>query len=288
MAKVSNPQSADSMATAGADAIDVSRHATVPVARYRSTLPRAARGAYKAHALMMRRAAAAWHSLQVEERTSWMNAAADERSASRTPVVDARTSAPRFARPSVRNGFAMFAREFARLAGSPPLTPDHPDRTEPLDMTELLTGSTYEARMIDALARTNGNLTIAMYQVSPNWLLASQNASPLMSRLLDQPTRRAQCRMLLGTPDGGSSLAALNDEAATIMATTGWTVRRAAPYPVLHAKLWLIEPGIVYAGSHNLSNRATVTNKEAGILTTASSVAANARDYLQGLWDAAA
>jgi len=155
-------------------------------------------------------------------------------------------------------------------------------------MTELLTGSTYEARMIDALARTHGNLTIAMYQVSPNWLLASQNASPLMSRLLGQPTRRAQCRMLLGTPDGGSSLAALNDEAATIMATAGWTVRRAAPYPVLHAKLWLIEPGIVYAGSHNLSNRATVTNKEAGILTTASSVAANARDYLQGLWDAAA
>lgn len=288
MARVTAPAPTGTMLAAGADSLAVIKRTSAPVARYRSALPRAARGAYKAHALMVRRAAAAWHALQVEERASWMNAAADERNASRAPVVDARTGAPRFARPSVRNGFTMFAHEFARLAASPPLTPDHPDRTEPLDMTELLTGSTYEARMIDALQRTTGNLTLAMYQVSPNWLLASQNASPLMSRLLDQPTRRAQCRMLLGTPDGGSSLAALNDEAATIMETAGWQVRRAAPYPVLHAKLWLIEPGIVYAGSHNLSNRATVTNKEAGILTTASSVAADARDYLQELWDAAA
>lgn len=287
MAKVTTPPPAHARQKARAPHIEYTERTTQPQARYRSTLPRRPFGRYKQAAESMRLAGIAWNRLDAIDRHEWNTTAAALRAASRMPIIDTRTGAPRFGKRFTAVGFSLFAAEFARLQNTTPKTPNDPTRAEPIEMTELLTGSTYEQRIIHALANTDGDLTIAMYQVSPTWEPTSIPASPLMLALLAQPPRRPTCRLILSTPDGAGNLAMLNDLAALLMTDAGWQVRRANAYPVLHAKLWLIEPGTVYAGSHNLSNRATSSNFEAGIITTSASVVADARTFLESRWNAA-
>lgn len=244
-------------------------------------------GAYRATAQNTQRAAILWRAIPSADRTAWNQAAADFNEAAYHPIIDPRTGRPRFATIRQANGFALFATALHAAPQAVPLAPDDATRTEEIDMTELLTGNDYEQRIISTLGNTDGVLSIVMYQVSPNWSSATISASPLFDVLLAQPVKRSQCRLVLGTPAGGSNLATLNDQAAALLSAAGWSVRRVPAYPVLHAKLWLIERGYLYAGSHNLSNRATTSNTEAGILTTNAAAVTRARAFTQGLWDVA-
>lgn len=251
------------------------------------TLYNAPIGAYKRTADALRTYAAAWRQLTHQQRADWQSAATTLNEQAYPPTIDPRTGRPRFATPRALNGFALFAAE-ARASGAPPTqSPSDPNRQEQPTMTELLTGNDYEQRINAALAATSGRLTIVMYQVSPIWSQPGLPASALFDALLAQPTRRPQCRLILGRPPTASTLATLNDEAATLLANAGWYVRRVPAYPVLHAKLWLIERGYLYAGSHNLSNRATTSNTEAGIITTNAAAVESARQFCEGQWNAA-
>lgn len=255
--------------------------------RVRRTLYNQPIGAYVATAQNTRRAAVIWRTIPAPDRASWNQAAKDFNAAAYHPVIDPNNGRPRFANQRRCNGFALFATALHNAPQTIPSPPNDTTRTGEIDMTELLTGTDYEQRIISTLGNTDGVLSIVMYQVSPNWSANTISASPLFDVLLAQPVKRSQCRLILGTPAGGSNLATLNDQAAAIMAAAGWYVRRVPAYPVLHAKLWLIERGYLYAGSHNLSNRATTSNTEAGILTTNSAAVQRARAFTQGLWDAA-
>lgn len=242
-------------------------------------------GAYKRTATQLRTIAAAWRALPEQQRTDWQQAAASLNEQAYPPTIDPRTGRPRFATERALNGFALFASE-AQATGTPPtISPADTNRQEQPTMTELLTGNDYEQRINAALATTSGRLTIVMYQVSPIWSQPGLPASALFDALLAQPTRRPQCRLILGRPPTASTLATLNDEAATLLANAGWYVRRVPAYPVLHAKLWLIERGYVYAGSHNLSNRATTSNTEAGIITTNAAAVERARQFCESQWN---
>lgn len=231
--------------------------------------------------------AAAWRSLSPTQKTEWQDWAEHHNHVSERPVKAPRTNAPRYAKPRRWTGYTMFVSQARASDPNPPPAPNDAARTEPPNMTELLTGGDYEQRMMATLADTSGALTIAMYQISPNWDSPSLAASPLFASLLNQPTRRAQCRMIMSSQPTGSNLQTLNNTAKTLLINRGWTVRNVPQYPILHAKLWLMEPGHVYSGSHNLSNRATTSSIEAGILTTSSSAVNSARDLMQSLWNAA-
>ena len=244
-------------------------------------------GAYAATAAKMQRAAILWQQIGATDRADWNQSAQQLNADAYPPVIDPRTGRPRFATERRWNGFSLFVASLDTTANTAPLAPSDPTRTEAPEMTELLTGNVYEQRMLATLAATDGVLTIAMYQVSPEWSAPGLAASPLFDALRAQPTKRSACRMILGTPTGGTTLATLNDQAAANLTAIGWQVRRVGAYPVLHAKLWLIERAYVYAGSHNLSNRATTSNTEAGILTTSAAVVNKARAFTQGLWNVA-
>lgn len=246
-----------------------------------------ATGAYRDAAQTTRAAAAAWATIGHDDRAAWRAAAADLNAASLLPVIEPHRGRPRFATPRKLTGFALFLSEFSADRTAATMPPNHPNRTELPDMTELLTGTDYEQRLTQVLNTTDGNLTIVMYQVSAQWNSSTVAHSSLFDRLLEQPAKRSACRMILGRPTAGTSLAAANDEAADIMSAAGWYVRRVPAYPVLHAKTWLIETGYLYSGSHNLSNRATTHNVEAGLLTTSSAAVKAARQWTQGLWNAA-
>lgn len=245
-------------------------------------------GAYAVAAQAMQQASIRWRQITATARNAWNTSARQRNTDARKPVIDPRTGAPRFATRRQWTGFSLFVATYADNAQRTLATPEDPTNTEESTMTELITGTDYEQRILATLAATDGNITIAMYQVSPNWSGPSLAASPLFDALLAQPTRRAACRLILGTPTGGTSLNTLNEQAAQIMTAAGWSVRRVGAFPVLHAKLWLIERGFVYAGSHNLSNRATTSNREAGILTTANGAVVRARNLTTELWNAAA
>jgi PLD-like domain len=244
-------------------------------------------GAYTRTAESTRRAAAAWRTLTANDQASWNSAAIDYNTAAYHPIIDPRTGAPRFATQRRWTGFTLFASEYHRSGNASPLTPQDSANTGQPDMTELLTGNDYEQRIIATLGTTDGNLTIIMYQVSPQWANNALQASPLFDVLKNQPMKRSNCRIVMGTPTTGTNLASNNAQAAADLAAQGWQVRQMPQYPVLHAKLWLIERGYVYAGSHNLSNRATTSNHEAGILTTANAAVSRARIWTQEIWDAA-
>lgn len=255
--------------------------------RKRRTLYNAPIGAYKRTAETLRTYAAAWRQLAHQQRADWQSAATTLNEQAYPPTIDPRTGRPRFATERALNGFALFASE-AQATGTPPtISPADTNRQEQPTMTELLTGHDYEQRITAALAATTGKLTIVMYQVSPNWSQPSLAASALFDTLIAQPARRPQCRLILGRPPTASTLATLNDEAAALLTNAGWYVRRVPAYPVLHAKLWLIERGYLYAGSHNLSNRATTSNTEAGIITTNAAAVESARQFCEGQWNAA-
>lgn len=261
---------------------------TTAFIRVARTLYRNPIGAYRTTAKNTQTAAKLWQQIPENEQQAWQAAAHQLNEAAYHPIIDPRTGRPRFATTRRSTGFALFSTALHANPTTTPLPPNDPNRSEEIEMTELLTGNDYEQRMIGTLGRTDGNLTIAMYQVSPTWASPSIAASPLFDVLLAQPVKRSNCRMILGTPVGGSSLETLNQQAAQILAAAGWQVRRVPGYPVLHAKLWLIERGYVYAGSHNLSNRATTSNKEAGILTTSDATVRRARTFTTELWNAAA
>lgn len=244
-------------------------------------------GGYTKSATKLQKASSRWNLLPASDHTAWNQSARRLNAESRKPVIDPRTGSPRFATIRKWNGFSLFVATYNDTEARTLTTPDDPAQTEAETMTELLTGTDYEQRIMSTLATTDGNITIAMYQVSPNWSGPSLAASPLFDALLAQPTRRTSCRLILGTPTGGTSLNTLNEQAAQIMTAAGWSVRRVGAFPVLHAKLWLIERGFVYAGSHNLSNRATTSNHEAGILTTANGAVVRARNLTTELWNAA-
>lgn len=253
--------------------------------RFCSRITGAPYGAYKQAAEQLRQHAAAWRQLTHQQRADWQSAATTLNEQAYPPTIDPRTGRPRFATPRALNGFALFAAE-ARASGAPPTqSPSDPNRQEQPTMTELLTGNDYEQRITAALAATTGRLTIVMYQVSPNWSQPGLAASALFDTLIAQPARRPQCRLILGRPPTASTLATLNDEAAALLTNAGWHVRRVPAYPVLHAKLWLIERGYVYAGSHNLSNRATTSNTEAGIITTNAAAVERARQFCESQWN---
>lgn len=255
-------------------------------AMIRHQFPRAGRvfGAYKSGAENLRRASAAWKSLDTTTRAIWINSAEELNTASLIPVIDPRTHRARFGTHRQLTGFNLF---MAAIKSSYPIIPPPPNDatyTELNEMTELLVGDDYEGRIIQTLQATAGDLSIAMYQVSPNWSGIGVAASPLWARLIDEPQRRTNCRIIIGTPPATSTLRALNDAAASALAAVGWQVHRHAEYPVLHAKLWIIERGYLYAGSHNLSNRATTANREAGILTTSPASIIRARTWFAALW----
>lgn len=260
---------------------------TTAYARANAKIYNAPSGAYIAAADNMRRASALWHTIPQSDRDSWATAARDYNTAAYSPVIDPRTRAPRFATERNWSGFSLFVSELSQQPSQTPLSPDNPARTEGPNMSELLTGADYEQRMLATLDTTSGNLTIIMYQVSPEWTNNALASSELFARLLQQPSKRSACRMVMGTPTAGTTLAALNTQARAILQANGWQVRQMPQYPVLHAKLWLIERGHVYAGSHNLSNRATTSNHEAGILTTANAAVTSARQWTEELWNVA-
>lgn len=244
-------------------------------------------GAYINTANKTREAAALWHMLTAAQRQEWATTAAARNASAYVVVIDPRTGAPRFGKPRRDNGYSAFTADYQDAPGATPKQPSDPTRQGPPAMTELLTGEMYEQRMLQALATTDGPLTIAMYQVSPRWSQPGIAASELFTKLLAQPTRRSACRLILATPPGGTTLQGLNAQAAALMTAAGWLVRRTPAYPVMHAKLWLIERGTLYAGSHNLSNRATTANQEAGLLTTSARAVNDAREWIEGLWNAA-
>lgn len=251
------------------------------------TLYNAPIGAYKRTADALRTYAAAWRHLPEQKRQDWQQYADTLNDRAYAPTIDPRTERPRFATERNFTGFSLFVSE-AKATGQPPTqSPADPLRQDEPTMTELLTGNDYEQRLTDALNATTGRLTIVMYQVSPNWSQNALAASALFDTLKAQTTRRPQCRLVLGRPPTASTLATLNDEAAQALSAVGWYVRRVPAYPVLHAKLWLIERGYVYAGSHNLSNRATTSNIEAGILTTNANAVERARQFCEECWNGA-
>lgn len=244
-------------------------------------------GPYVDGAARMARYAAQWRTLTPTDKAEWQAYASHQNTNAKKPVRAPRNNAPRYARPRRWTGYSIFISSAAASDPARPLQPTDPTRTEPPDMTELLTGSAYEQRMIATLDDTSGALWIAMYQVSPTWDSPSLAASPLFTKLLAQPAKRAQCRMIMSSQPTGSNLATMNAAAADALRATGWAVRNVPQYPILHAKLWLVEPGHVYSGSHNLSNRATTSNIEAGILTTSSAAVNEARAMFGSLWDVA-
>lgn len=244
-------------------------------------------GPYLAGAARMARYASQWRELTPTKKKEWKDYARHQNFTAKKPVYAPRTGAPRYASERRWSGYNMYISAAAASDPSPPLQPTDSTRTEPPDMTELLTGSDYEQRMIATLDDTSGALWIAMYQVAASWDSPSLAASPLFARLLAQPSKRPACKMIMSSQPGGSNLAIMNATAKTAMQAAGWQVRNVPQFPILHAKLWLLEPGHVYTGSHNLSNRATTSNIEAGVLTTSSAAVNSVRSMFGSLWDVA-
>ncbi len=282
---------------------DFTQYATRPtVARFHRSATRKGQGGYAKAAAVTKRAAAAWALIGADQRQRWTGYADNYRDSTRRPVINPSSGSPRYPKPSNLTGWQLFRREFATTDPDAPTAPTRyaptwdtaatawdgyasswdglpATYTEPT-MIEFLKGANYEARLSAVITATTGRIDVVMYQASASWTQPGVPASSFFELLKAQPARGRVCNMVLASETLGTPALPWNAAAASELSAAGWNVRTAANAPLLHAKAWAIAPSWTYAGSHNLTNRGTTLNKEAGILTNAPDVYGDALAWI--------
>lgn len=289
---------------------DFTQYAPRPtVARFHRSATRKGQGGFAKAAAVTKRAAAAWALIGGDQRQRWTGYADAYRATTQRPVINPSSGAPRYPRPSRLTGWQLFRREFTATDPAPPTAPtkyaptwdtaatawdgyasrwdSHPTTYDEPLMISFLTGTNYEAQLSDVIAATDGRIDVVMYQASATWTQPGVPASSFFELLKAQPARGRVCNIVLASETLGTPALPWNAAAASALSASGWNVRTAANAPLLHAKAWAIAPAWTYAGSHNLTNRGTTLNKEAGILTNSPDVYTDARAWIDAEYAAA-
>ena len=218
------------------------------------------------HSKRVSNCAAAWRTEPDTIKAQWTNAALELNTSAKATMLSSSVREKRDHKPRSYSGFALYLMEYRAAGDARPLSPNDPDRIEGLNMSEILTDADYTIRLMALLRNTTGAVRLMTYSAT-----ASKSTTIPTDRtdLIDELrfiAKMREVKVILANPTTAKLAPVGNTDAKTQLIEAGASCRLAPGNPLMHAKIWLVEPNYVIVGSHNLTQAAAYKNVEVSVL----------------------
>lgn len=155
------------------------------------------------------------------------------------------------------------------------------------DSTTLSTDDA-PAQLLDDLRTAKNSIAATAYVVRLSTIRPPTTPTTIYDwitlTLLAAPGRGVRCQMLISHPLSSGSLGLIDQASRKALMAAGWQLRQPPPVRLLHAKTWLIDGRIVWVGSHNLTAKTMIYNREASMRTTSATVARQYATWHTAMW----
>jgi phosphatidylserine/phosphatidylglycerophosphate/cardiolipin synthase-like enzyme len=148
-----------------------------------------------------------------------------------------------------------------------------------------LPGQAFYQKLIESVNQAKFNIDVIQYQWNFYRNQPTNPVQKLNQALLNQLHNNKNVRCLLNKEGRGQHLTAINMKASQYLTEAGARCKFGFTFPIVHAKLWLIDDDITILGSHNLSGRSFTVNHEVSVLIKSKVVCAEFRRYFDSVWN---
>lgn len=150
---------------------------------------------------------------------------------------------------------------------------------------EIFIGRELNDALPRLLAQARTKVHFSAYELNPTQSITQFGQQPLMPTLRNLAASKLDCRCILASSSKSANIRISNTSAALQLQRHGWLARIAPPYPLQHAKFWLVDDYLAIVGSHNLTISGLLTNNEVSITSHNHHIITKLHGFFQETWE---